>query len=60
MAPLVFFSTHALHVVPTSPRAWCTTARHGVLKRGGYGEHINPRDSLGKLCRTSQLDRQAA
>ena len=51
-----FFSTHALHVVPNSARAWCTTAPHGVLKPGCYvelyiqGEHIKPRDSLGNPC----------
>ena len=51
-----FFATHALYVVPGSPRAWCTGASHGILKPGCYvelyiqGEGIKPRDSRGDPC----------
>ena len=35
-----FFTAHALHVVPGSERAWCTTHAHGPLVPGCYVEFV--------------------
>ena len=35
-----FFAAHALHVVPGSERAWCTTHAHGALPPGCYVEFV--------------------